>query len=161
MRLYVRLLDLCGLLAGLSFAVIAAATAWDVFLRNALGGGIRGLIDVIEYALFATTFLAAPWVLHRAGHVQVDFAVAALPPAPRLWTRRLGDLTGLAVSVVLLVYSVRTTLAAWQQGNLVLKAIVFPEWWVLAIMPFPLLLLAIEFLRRLASRERPATMPEL
>ncbi|RPH66164.1 MAG: TRAP transporter small permease [Burkholderiales bacterium] len=161
MRLYVRLLELCGLLAGLGFALIAVATAWDVFLRNVLGGGVRGLIDTVEYALFATTFLAAPWVLYKGGHVQVDFAVAALAPSPRRWMQRLGDLIGFAISVVLVVYSVRVMVAAWQQGNLVLKAIVFPEWWVFAVMPFSLLLLAIEFLRRLIARERPSATLEL
>lgn len=161
MRLYARVLDLSGLLAGLCFAVIAVATAWDVFARNVLGESVRGLIDVVEYALFASTFLAAPWVLYKGGHVQVDFAVGALPPARRKWVLRLGDLIGLAVSLVLLVYSTRVAIAAYMQGNLVLKAVVFPEWWIFAAIPPSALLLAIEFARRLVVRERPARTLEL
>lgn len=161
MRLYERVLALCGLLAGLAFAVIALATAWDVFARTVLGTSVRGLVDVVEYALFVTTFVAAPWVLHQGGHVQVDFAVGALAPARRRRVQRLGDLIGLLASLVLLVYSMRVTIAAWQQGNLVLKAIVFPEWWVFAVMPPSMLLLAFEFARRLAARERPAAALDL
>ncbi len=161
MRLYSRLLDLCGLLAGAGFGVIALATAWDVFLRNVMGDGIRGLIDVIEYALFVTTFLAAPWVLRHSGHVQVDFVVAALPAAQRVWPQRAADVIGLAVTLVLLVYSARVTFSAWQQGSLVLKAVVFPEWWAFAVMPFSSLLLVIEFLRRLTANERPAATLDL
>ncbi|ODS96396.1 MAG: hypothetical protein ABS56_13270 [Lautropia sp. SCN 69-89] len=162
MRAYERVLALCGLLAGLAFALMALATAWDVFARTVLGASVRGLVDVVEYGLFVTTFLAAPWVLHQGGHVQVDFAVAALAPSRRLHVQRLGDMVGLAASLVLLVYSTRVTIAAWQQGNLVLKAIVFPEWWVFAVMPPSMLLLAFEFARRLAARERPsAAAPDL
>jgi TRAP-type C4-dicarboxylate transport system permease small subunit len=161
MRLYERVLALCGLMAGLAFAVIALATAWDVFARTVLGTSVRGLVDVVEYALFVTTFVAAPWVLHQGGHVQVDFAVGALAPAHRRRVQRLGDLIGLAASLVLLVYSTRVTIAAWQQGNQVLKAVVFPEWWVFAFMPPSMLLLAFEFARRLAARERPAAVLDL
>lgn len=161
MRFYDRLLHLCGLLAGLTFAVIAAATAYDVFLRNVMGDGVRGLIDLIEYGLFVTTFLAAPWVLRQGGHVQVDFAIELLPPRPRVWLQRFGDLIGLAVSLLLLVYSTRVTLSAYEQGSLVLKAVIFPEWWVFAVMPPSSALLCIEFLRRLLQREHRAATADL
>lgn len=159
--LHRRLLDFCGLLAGAGFALIALATAWDVFARNVLGRSVRGLIDVVEYALFVTTFLAAPWVLRKGGHVQVDFAVGALPASGQRVVGRLADLIGLAVSLVLLVWSTRVTIAAWQQGSMVLKAIVFPEWWVFVVMPFASLLLAIEFALRLAQRQPVRAAPDL
>lgn len=161
MRVYERVLGLCGLLAGAAFALAAMATAWDVFARNVLGTSVRGLVDVVEYGLLGSTFLAAPWVLRQGGHVQVDFVVDALAPAPRRWVQRLADLIGLAASLVLLAWSTRVTFEAWQQGSMVLKAIVFPEWWAFAIMPPSALLLAFEFVRRLAARERPASAPDL
>jgi len=34
-----------------------------------------------------------------------------------------------------------------QRGSMVFKAIVFPEWWVLALVPLGMALLAIEFAR--------------
>lgn len=150
---YRRLLDLCGALAGIGFALIALATAYDVFVRNVFGESVRGLVDLVEYALFVTTFLAAPWVLRKGGHVQVDFVVGALPPRARRGVGRLSDAIGLVICLVLLVYSTRVTIAAWQQGSMVLKAVVFPEWWVFVVMPFASLLLAIEFAIRLAGRE--------
>jgi len=153
--LYRRLLDLCGLAAGVGFALIALATAYDVFTRNVFGASVRGLVDVVEYALFVTTFVAAPWVLRKGGHVQVDFAVGALPARARRGVGRAADATGLAISLVLLVYSTRVTIAAWQQGSMVLKAVVFPEWWIFAVMPFASVLLAVEFAIRLGQRETP------
>lgn len=149
---YRRLLELCGLLAGAGLALIALATAYDVFARNVFGQSVRWLVDVVEYALFVTSFVAAPWVLRHNGHVRVDFAVEALPGRARRFVAGLADAAGLAVSVVLLVYSFRVTLAAWQQHSMVLKSIVFPEWWLYSVVVFASLLLSTEFALRLRAR---------
>lgn len=149
---YRRLLELCGLVAGLGFALIALATGYDVFMRNVYGQSVRWLIDVVEYALFVTTFVAAPWVLRHNAHVRVDFAVEALPQRARRGVMWLADAAGLAVSATLLVYSIRVTYAAWAQHSMVLKSVVFPEWWIYAVMPFSALLLCIEFALRLTGR---------
>ncbi len=150
--LYARLLDLCGLIAGFGIGLIALGTGWDVFARNVFGESVRGMVDLVEYALYATTFIAAPWVLRKGGHVQVDFVVASLRPAARRAVERIADVVGLAISVVLLIWSIRVTVASWQQGNMVIKALVFPEWWVYVVMPFSALLLIVEFTIRLTGR---------
>lgn len=77
--IYARLLDWLGVAAGAVFALIAVTTAYDVLARSAAGVTVKGLADLVEYALFAATFLAAPWLLRQNGHVQVDFLVTALP----------------------------------------------------------------------------------
>lgn len=158
---YRRLLDLCGLLAGACFALIALATAYDVFMRNVYGESIRGLIDIVEYGLFVATFIAAPWVLRVGGHVQVDFMVNVLPSFLQRLAGFLADLLGIAISAVLLVWSIRVTIDAWHQGNMVLKAVVFPEWWIFVVMPFSAALLVIEFTIRLTQRKPAYSAPEL
>lgn len=156
MRLYGRFLDLIGLLAGAAFGVAALATAADVVLRNLAGSGVFALVDVIEYGLFVATFLAAPWVLHHNGHVQVDFLVNLLPPRLRRVAAVVADLAGATVSGVLLWYGLQAMLQAKAGNNLVIKTVVFPEWWILAVFPLAAALMVVEFLRRLAFRLRPA-----
>lgn len=147
--LYGRILDGLGVLAALAYAVAAVVTTLDVALRGSAGITLRGLVDLMEYGLFVTTFLAAPWVLRHNGHVQVDFLVNALPaPAGRL-LEGLANVIGLIVSAVLLAFSWQAVAQAHAQGTLVFKAIVFPEWWVLSALPVSCLLLTVEFLRRL------------
>jgi TRAP-type transport system small permease protein len=149
MRGYARLLDALGVGAGAVFALIALATTYDVALRNIAGGTVNGLVELVEYALFVSTFLAAPWLLRHNGHVQVDFLVTALPERMQSGMRRIGDAVGLAVCVVLLVYAVRVTYGAWQSGSLVLKTMIFPEWWLFAVIAVSMALLVLEFVRRL------------
>ena len=63
---------------------------------------------------------------------------------------------GLAVCAVFVVYGIRAVTSSVQQGSLVIKSIVFPEWWLFAPVPVSFAFLAVEFLRRLVTREPPA-----
>lgn len=159
---YARALDLLGVGAGVVFALIAIATTWDVLLRSVAGSTINGLAETVEYALFAATFLAAPWLLRENGHVQVDFLVTALPSRIGSAIRRFGDAVGLLVCIVLFVYAVRVTWRAFEAGNMVLKTMIFPEWWLYSVIVVSMALLALEFARRLVlGQTAPAAPPEL
>ena len=81
--------------------------------------------------------------------MQVDFLVTALPARLQPAMRKAGDAVGLAVCAVLLVYAVRVTYVAWQAGSLVLKTMIFPEWWLFAVIAVSMALLVLEFVRRL------------
>jgi TRAP-type transport system small permease protein len=144
-----RILDFLAYLVGLMFGIGTALIALDVALRNLAGIGFPWLIDAIEYGLFAGTFLAAPWVLREGAHVRVDVVVSALPPRGAALLETIADLIGLAVCLILLWYGVKVTLTAEALGSMVLKSIIFPEWWALAVVPLSSLLLAIEFVLRL------------
>ncbi len=144
-----RLLDWLGVAAGAAFAMIAVATTFDVLRRSLFGETVNGLADAVEYALFASTFLAAPWLLRQNGHVQVDFLVAALPEHVGRIARRVADVVGLCVCVTLLVYAARATYRSWANGSVVLKTVVFPEWWLYAVIAVSMALLTLEFIRRL------------
>lgn len=152
---WARLLDALGLAAGVAFALIAAATAYDVMARAAAWPSINGLSELVEYTLFAATFLAAPWLLRHDGHVQVDFLLTALPTRSAARLRRAGDAIGLAVCLTLLVFSVRVLLQSRADRSLMLKTLIFPEWWLYAVIVVSMALLALEFLRRLIGARPP------
>ncbi len=159
---YARVLDALGVGAGVVFGLIALATSWDVLQRSLSGQTLKGLGDLVEYALFVATFLAAPWLLRQNGHVTVDFLVSALPQRLGQAARRVADAVGLVVCLVLLVYAVRVSWRSWASGNIVLKTIVFPEWWLYAVIAVSMALLALEFVRRLAlGRDTAAEPPDL
>ena len=87
------------------------------------------------------------------GKLLQGLAAAAAVLLGRLpWLRPTGDLVGLSVCGVLVVYGVRTILNSQAQGSMVFKSVVFPEWWLYAPVPLCFALLSIEFLRRLAGR---------
>jgi len=144
---YDRLLQGLAALAAVLLGASALAITVDVVGRNVGVGTLPWILEVSEYVLPLATFLVAPWLLRRNEHVRLDILLRAWP--------RLGHVSnviGLAVSAVLVLYGVRTILNSADQGAMVFKSVVFPEWWLYAPVPLCFGLLAVEFVRRLAGR---------
>ena len=144
---YDRLLQGLAAFAAVLLGASALAITVDVVGRNVGVGTLPWILEVSEYVLPLATFLVAPWLLRRNEHVRLDVLLRTWP--------RLGHVTnvvGLAVSAVLVLYGVRTILNSADQGAMVFKSVVFPEWWLYAPVPLCFSLLAVEFVRRLAGR---------
>ena len=79
------------------------------------------------------TFLAAPWILLRDGHVRVEILVDALGPRPQRIIGAVASVLGLAVCAVL---AWRTGIAAveYAQNDVRMGRIwnvprIYPMWW--------------------------------
>lgn len=147
--LYGQFLEILGIGAGGVLATLATLIALDVLIRNLGIGNFPWLIEVAEYGLYISTFLAAPWVLHLGGHVRVDVLITLLPKPAAKALDALVDLTGLAISVMLLYFAVLAAHDAHSIGSMIFKELVLPEWVLLSVMPFGFALLAVEFALRL------------
>ena len=151
LRAYRGLLHACAVVAALLLGATALLVTGDVIARNVGLGTLPWILEFSEYVLPLATFLVAPWLLARNEHVRLDVLLTALPPRLARGLARAGDLLGLAVCAVFVVYGARAIASSAQQGSLVIKTIVFPEWWLYAPVPACFALLAVEFARRLAG----------
>lgn len=147
---YARLLE--GIGTGVALAYLAAALlmALDIGIRAAGLGALPWLLELTEYLLYAGTFLAAPWALRKGAHVCMDLFATAVP-AP--WGRRVevvADLSGAAVSIVLVVFGAAAVAEAWRDNTIQFKTWATPEWLLLLPIPLAGLLLALEFALRIA-----------
>jgi TRAP-type C4-dicarboxylate transport system permease small subunit len=145
--LYARLLQGLAAFAAVLLGASALAITLDVVGRNVGLGAVPWILEVSEYVLPVATFLVAPWLLYRNEHVRLDVLLAGRP-----WLHHASNALGLAVSVILVVYGVRTIFNSAQQGAMVFKSVVFPEWWLYTPVPLCFALLCIEFVRRFAHR---------
>lgn len=151
-RAYAAALSGFAALSAILIGLTALAITLDVVARNVGLGTLPWILEASEYMLPLATFLVAPWLLRRNEHVRLDVVL-------RLARGRLGaalemasNLVGILVCAVLVVYGIRTILNSAQQGAMVLKSLVFPEWWLYAPVPVCFLLLAFEFGRRIVVR---------
>jgi TRAP-type C4-dicarboxylate transport system permease small subunit len=143
-----RVFDALAVAAALIlFAMVAIVTA-DVVLRNSSGGGIAWANEICEYALYVMTLLTAPWLLRRGQHVRLDIVLTLVPARVAWLMEAAGDALGFAVSVVLVRYGFAMTVDSWRLGAITIKNLVFPEWWLLALLPATFALLAVEFVFR-------------
>jgi TRAP-type transport system small permease protein len=143
-----RAFDALAVAAALILLAMVAIVTADVVLRSTLGGGIAWANEISEYALYIMTLLTAPWLLRRGQHVRLDLLLTLVPPRIAWLMEAAGDVLGFAVSVVLVRYGVAMTMDSWRLGAITIKNLVFPEWWLLALLPATFVLLAVEFVFR-------------
>lgn len=148
---YNRLLSTLGFLAGVLFGAAAVLITFDVIVRNLFRWNIPWLPDFVEYSLFFCAFGAAPWVLRQGAHVRIDILLTTLPPGAARTLARLVDLAGAALSLLFAYYGLLAVIDAWQIGSVQLKTFAIPEWYLLSLIPFSMLLMAVEFLLRFSS----------
>jgi TRAP-type transport system small permease protein len=149
-----RLVDALGLIAGALLCGLVVLICLDVAARTFKLFATPWTLDIAQYALYAITFLGAPWVLREDGHIAIEIFVERLGPRARRWVRRGSDALGAVVCAVLLVYSARALWRSYAANNLVYQTFVFPEWYLYCLAPPVFALLLLLFLRRTVSTAR-------
>ncbi|MGH8741449.1 MAG: TRAP transporter small permease [Burkholderiales bacterium] len=138
------LIDALAVAAAALLCALVALILVDVAARYLRLFALSWGLEATEYMLYAITFLGAPWVLREGGHISIELVVERLAPGPRRVVRRLSDLLGACVCVLLLYFACRVTWRSYASGIMVQKSFIFPEWWVYAgMLPVLLVLLAV------------------
>ncbi len=151
-RIYEKLLVVGLIVSASMVAFMAVAVSADVILRNLRWGNLPWVVEVSEYILFVSTFLAAPWVMNREGHTRVDVVIRLLPEKASRVVLAAGDVLVLAVCLFLLFYGIRTDWEAFRLNGTIYKQLVIPEWWLLSVIPVCGFLLTVEFVLRMLRR---------
>lgn len=144
-------------LAGITAALIlimAVLVAGDVVGRNVGWFPIPWSAEASEYGLYLTAVLIAPWLLRRGHHVSVEMVVKALPKRVARAVVQIGDLLLLGICAVLCWYTLAALLRSHSDGSIVIKNVIFPEWWTFAPLTLVFALLTLEFLVRLLTGSR-------
>jgi TRAP-type transport system small permease protein len=147
--MHAALMRACGAVAAAVIAAITVLVCYDVLGRNLGWHSFVWINEVTEYALPIATLAAAPWLMWRNLHVRLDLLGAVLSPAAQRLVDRVSAGLGLLVSLMMVWYGVRTLLDSRAAGSIMLKALVFPEWWLYIPVPIGFALLALECGRRL------------
>ena len=147
-RLYTGLMKACGAVAAATVGAITLLVCVDVVGRNVGWVPFTWVNEVTEYALPVATLAAAPWLLWRNQHVRLDILGALLSRPAQRHVDRAASALGLVVSLLMAWYAWRMLADSRQAGSLVMKALVFPEWWLYVPVPICFALLSLECARR-------------
>lgn len=148
-KAYGRVLEGCGVIAALLIFAMTALIVADVVLRNRFNATIPASVELTEYAMFYAATFAAPWLLRRGQHIRIDIVVARVPPFIGWIMEILCDLIGLALSLLMSWYGIAMVLRSFRGDTLIVKNLIFPEWYVLWPLPVMFVLMSIEFAFRL------------
>lgn len=149
-RLYRGLMIGTGVVAAILFAAMALLVCADVLLRNLGITSIPWSVEATEYMLMVSAFLAAPWLVYTNDHIRVDILIRSLPAPTRRVVEIAGYIICLVISLVLVVQGFVSMVDSAEQGGLIFKVLVFPDWWLAIPMVICFILLSVEFIRRLA-----------
>ncbi|MGI9357080.1 MAG: TRAP transporter small permease [Rhizobiaceae bacterium] len=144
-----RFHHIVGALVGISLGLFAVSISLDVFLRFFGLGNLAGLQEIIEYALFAGVFLAAPWVLRLGAHIRVDLLQSGLSKSASLLLNRALDALGLIICLVLVWFGIANLSQSLAFQSMQMKYFNVPEWWLLTVFVVSFAMLALEFCFRL------------
>jgi TRAP-type transport system small permease protein len=149
MKWHDALMRLCGGVAAAVIGMITVLVCVDVIGRNLGLGSLAWIVELTEYALPIATLAAAPWLMWRNQHVRLDIINMLLSARGQRRVDRISAAVGLVVSLVVAWYGLQALLDSRQSGSLMLKVLVFPEWWLYVPVPIGFGLLALECARRL------------
>lgn len=134
-------------LAAILIGALVVVISLDVLLRNTGNGNLPWSLEVSEYALYGATLLATPWVLALRAHVAMDLLPGLLSNRARARLHLVVCALGLAICAVLGWQGAEAVAVSAARGAMIYKTLIFPEWWLLALFPLVLALLALGFVR--------------
>lgn len=153
-RAYHRLLDVLEYIPGLLIGLIAVAIGIDVFLRNLGFIGFKGMLEIIEYALFGLTFIGITPALRRGAHVSVDMLLMRARGRVRQVLSATIAIISIAISATVCFSAWTALVDAWGSGAMVYKNFIFPEWILFAVILAGMALFTVELIRQLVHKVR-------
>ena len=128
--------------------LITLAVCGEIFTRSFLDISNPWLVELSEITLLYLTFLAAAWVLGNDKHVSIDLLVGYM--GARLAKSLQFVLSWIAaIACFVVCYFGVLTVVDQYQNEIREPTIMAPlTFWITAVVPFGLLLLGLQFLRR-------------
>ncbi len=163
MRAFIRFTDLLsrflGMVAAVLLVIAVIIVCQMVFMRYGLNASTYWQTEFVTYALIASTFLGAPYVLLTRGHVNVELVPMALGGRSRFLLALLAYGCSAVLCAVLAYYSFLFWHEAWV-GDWTSDTIWAPKLWkVYLSMPVGFIAISLQYLADLlcliSGREPP------
>lgn len=144
-----------AVVAATMVVLMVVAVLYEVLMRYLFAKPTRWVIEFCEYALVYVAYLGGAWVLKEEGHVKVEFVVEALPASIQRVIHVITSFVGAAVCATIAWVGTTYVLDLIRSGEMLFRTVQVPKWTILVVVPFGMLLLAIQFVRR-AFRAAPS-----
>ncbi len=141
------MIDISALVGALIVLYVALTIGANVLGRYVFENPLKWALPTTEYSLLYLTFLAAPVVLRREGHVRMTAITERLGGATRLWFYIVGSFISSAVCGIMAWKSFEKTVEEFQSGAILLSGIEVPRALVTWVIPYGFILLGLQFLR--------------
>lgn len=128
--------------------LITLAICTEIVTRSFFDLSNPWLVELSEITLLYMTFLAAAWVLGNDKHVSIDLLVGYMGPKTVKSLHIALSLLAGTVCLIVCWFGVLTVVDQYQNDIREPTMMAPLTFWITAVVPFGLLLLGIQFLRR-------------
>lgn len=152
----------CGVLAAALLAAATVIVCQMVVMRYFLGASTVWQTEFVTYAIVASTFIGAPYVLLHKGHVHVDLVPLYVSHATRFVLALVAALVSLVFCVVIAWYGWLHFREAFAGGWRTETVWALPLWIPLLPLPLGMGLLSLQYVADIvclvSGREPPFGM---
>jgi len=152
----------CGIAAAGLLAAATVVVCQMVVMRYFLGASTVWQTEFVIYAIVASTFIGAPYVLLHKGHVNVDLVPLYVKHRTRLVLALIGSLASLVFCLVVAWFSAEYLHEAWAGGWRTETVWALPLWIPLLSLPIGMSLLSLQYIADIlcliTGREAPFGM---
>lgn len=141
-----RLSQACGITAAVLLAAATLVVCQMVVMRYFLGASTVWQTEFVIYAIVASTFIGAPYVLLHKGHVNVDLVPLYVRHRTRLVLALLGSFASLAFCLIVAIYGGHYLYEAWAGGWRTETVWAVPLWIPLLALPLGMGLLSLQYI---------------
>ena len=157
-----RVSQACGIAAAGLLAAATVVVCQMVVMRYFLGASTVWQTEFVIYAIVASTFIGAPYVLLHKGHVNVDLVPLYVKHRTRLVLALIGSLASLVFCLVVAWFSAEYLHEAWAGGWRTETVWALPLWIPLLSLPIGMSLLSLQYIADIlcliTGREAPFGM---
>jgi len=143
-----RILDILSDVSSIIMASLALVIFMEVIARYFFNHTFRGIIQFSGYSLLFITFLSTAWVERKGGHVSMDILSSRLNSQARLILDLFISIVLTVASFTIFWYGAKVTLQTWRMNYLSSQELKISLYLIYFIIPFGMLLLAIQYLRK-------------
>ena len=146
-RIFDWVIDISAFVGALIVLYVALTIGANVLGRYVFDSPLKWALPTTEYSLLYLTFLAAPVVLRREGHVRMTAITERMGNRGKLWLYILGSFISSVVCGILTWKSLEKTIDEFQSGAVLLSGIEVPRAGVTWVISYGFILLGLQFLR--------------
>lgn len=140
-----------AILAAALIIFIVIATTTEIVSRLTLNHSISGILEITEYCLLFMTFLGAAWVLREEGHVKIELILSRLGTRTQCILNIVTSIIALIICIIVTWYGIKVTWEYYETGYLLSTVLKPASFYLFAVIPLGMFLLAIQLIRRIGK----------
>lgn len=151
MNIINKAIDICmkvlSIIAATALGFLLIGIVYATFSRVAFNKPLASLVEYSTYSLVYVTFLGAPEILKKKGHINLDIITNMLPKKTNTILSMVVNISGAAISGVIFYYGFLVAKDNFLFNVKIMDSMGTPQYLLTATIPIGMFFMTIQFIR--------------